>query len=551
MSPIIHSSCSPPPPPPFAPLICSLCKWQSRPKFKQIPDPRLEHAQKYLASMRKSAKSDRLLVHINGHGVPHPTANGESWCFNRDYTQYVPLPMQSLKQWAGAPATFVLDCSRAGLLVPFFEDVPSVSAPAPRYDGALFGMGGAVGSPASSMVRNAPIPGPVPLSDEPGTAPTPIPFIVFAACGPNESLPVHPEMPADVFTACLTMPLKVALRWAVLRRCDVLPPAFRAFTDFLPGHKADRSTPLGELHWILTAVTDAIAWAVMPRPAFVTLFRSDYVNSNLWRNFLLADRIMRTLGCVPVSLPALPRTHDHPLWASWDSAVEGVLSQLPALFGYNFSDVMRISALHLTPDLSKLRNTDWGDMVPVPVQTDAVTPAAQPAAPVPVQPPPGSGGAPVSSVNGPRSGRTSLARSHVTAGAWNKLAGSAASTLIPFDMSAFAVDALALPIPPSASATAGERVSMLRRRLERVARTTSMGAAPNFAALGLASYTPSTYFDEQVRVRVQRIKERSVQFNALSILSASRTDVLIRSVVVGCARETTVAYACAPSRRCH
>jgi regulator-associated protein of mTOR len=33
--------------------------------------------------------------------------------------------------------------------------------------------------------------------------------ILLAACGEKEVLPQNPELPADVFTACLTTPIKV------------------------------------------------------------------------------------------------------------------------------------------------------------------------------------------------------------------------------------------------------------------------------------------------------------------------------------------------------
>ena len=37
--------------------------------------------------------------------------------------------------------------------------------------------------------------------------------IQLAACGANELLPMKPELPADLFTSCLTTPIKIALRW--------------------------------------------------------------------------------------------------------------------------------------------------------------------------------------------------------------------------------------------------------------------------------------------------------------------------------------------------
>jgi len=40
--------------------------------------------------------------------------------------------------------------------------------------------------------------------------------IQLAACGANEFLPMNPELPADLFTSCLTTPMQIALKWLVL-----------------------------------------------------------------------------------------------------------------------------------------------------------------------------------------------------------------------------------------------------------------------------------------------------------------------------------------------
>lgn len=37
--------------------------------------------------------------------------------------------------------------------------------------------------------------------------------ILLAACAGDEILPQNADLPADVFTACLTTPIKIALRW--------------------------------------------------------------------------------------------------------------------------------------------------------------------------------------------------------------------------------------------------------------------------------------------------------------------------------------------------
>lgn len=45
---------------------------------------------------------------------------------------------------------------------------------------------------------------------------------------------------------------------------DILDPDM---IDKIPGRQNDRKTPLGELNWIFTAITDTIAWNVLPKGA--------------------------------------------------------------------------------------------------------------------------------------------------------------------------------------------------------------------------------------------------------------------------------------------
>ena len=63
--------------------------------------------------------------------------------------------------------------------------------------------------------------------------------------------------------------------------------------DQLPGNLNNRKTPLGELNWIFTSITDTIAWNVLPEALFQKLFRQDLLVASLFRNFLLAERILR------------------------------------------------------------------------------------------------------------------------------------------------------------------------------------------------------------------------------------------------------------------
>ncbi|KAG9295921.1 hypothetical protein G9A89_006660 [Geosiphon pyriformis] len=271
-----------------------------RTRYKQYLDPSVDEMKKFCTNLRKSAKEERILFHYNGHGVPKPTTSGEIWCFNKHFTQYIPVSLSDLQQWLGSPCIYVYDCSAAGNILMNFNRFAEQ-----RYLEAAR------------------------ASQDPTNFPPPV-NIQLAACGPTETLPMHPALPADLFTSCLTSPIEIALRWFVLQ--NPLPSELTVeMVMKLPGRLQDRRTPLGELNWIFTAITDTIAWNVLIPDLFKQLFRQDLMVAALFRNFLLAQRIMRRYQCNPMSFPQLPPTHDHPMWASWDLAVDMCLAQLPAL----------------------------------------------------------------------------------------------------------------------------------------------------------------------------------------------------------------------------
>lgn len=53
--------------------------------------------------------------------------------------------------------------------------------------------------------------------------------------------------------------------------------------------------------------------------------------ASLFRNFLLAERVMRSYNCTPESHPSLPPTYHHCMWQAWDLALDHIMAQLPAL----------------------------------------------------------------------------------------------------------------------------------------------------------------------------------------------------------------------------
>ncbi|EGG06627.1 uncharacterized protein MELLADRAFT_36026 [Melampsora larici-populina 98AG31] len=305
----------------------SLAPPHARVKFKTYPDVYSEEFKKTLIGLRKYSKNDRCLVYYNGHGVPKPTQTGELWVFNKAYTQYIPISIADILSWAGPPSVFIWDCNNAGHIVNAIIQASATKDEEIAAELELRRLQGSSGSQIPQFLLQNPA---IRYSDT----------IQLAACQADQMLPRDPEAPADIFTACLSSPIEMALRFYVLRnnaRDANWTSTAEFFNDLgkidkVPGRMEMRRTPLGELTWIFTSIADAIAWNHLDRHLFTRIFRGDLVLAALFRGFLLAERVMRAYGCTPISMPKLPPTHQSELWKCWDLEVDMCLSQLPAIW---------------------------------------------------------------------------------------------------------------------------------------------------------------------------------------------------------------------------
>jgi hypothetical protein len=254
--------------------------WQPRCHYRPLLDPPVDDLKRACLSARKAARDERVLFYYHGWGVPRPTRNGELWFFNANYTQYLPVNVADLDSWLGpGPLVVVLECAEAGQILHLWAKLrPSIGS-------SLHGFAAVDGGPTPSV----------------------------------------PRLPGDLFTSSLTNPLVVALKHAKV--------------SDLPGKLSDRSTLLGQLHWVFTALTDTLGWQLFtssPRnPSgstslaptrrgvvlFKQLYRQDVLLATLFRNYLLAQLVMRCYGSRSVSIPDVP-WRENELRAQWNCLVD-------------------------------------------------------------------------------------------------------------------------------------------------------------------------------------------------------------------------------------
>ncbi|PVU88164.1 hypothetical protein BB561_005997 [Smittium simulii] len=293
-------------------------------QYKLALDPPYEALKNTISLVRRDIKEDRLLFHYNGHGVPKPSPSGDIWVFNKSYSQYIPLSAMELSNWAGSPTIYIWDVSNSEAVINAFQSAARLKQAEAERLYLLHQKKQLQNDQNSNDFSSNYTNIPQELTDY---------FFQDIHLGPTkigENIPLNPDIPTDLFTACLTKPVETALKFHATQKGGVLKELFDKKLPF-PGTPRERRSPLGELTWILTSITDSIAWDVFSRPKFKQLFRQDVMVASLCRNFILASRIMRYYGSHPVSYPNFPSTHLHKQWEIWDLEIDKCVQQLPKL----------------------------------------------------------------------------------------------------------------------------------------------------------------------------------------------------------------------------
>ncbi|PIC32995.1 hypothetical protein B9Z55_013134 [Caenorhabditis nigoni] len=299
-------------------------KWQpkSKTRYKICTDPPIDDVRKVATNLRRISGNDRVLFHYNGHGVPRPTDNGEIWVFNKSFTQYIPLSIFDLQGWLDYPTIYIWETHSAETILQNyrrFGDDQKISWQS-RFDRWQEEQRNL--PPISSKMNDADA---AEALGFPEKYPKYNDCIHLAACSAGQYLPMsNPHLPADLFTSCLTTPIRTSLAFHLSHsdRRDEYP---ENILDMIPGNLAERRTVLGELNWIFTAITDTIAFTSIDRDCFQRLFRQDLLLATLFRSFLLAQRVLSKFDVQPVSQPALKDTSRHDLWRCWDQTMDMVL----------------------------------------------------------------------------------------------------------------------------------------------------------------------------------------------------------------------------------
>lgn len=245
-----------------------------------------------ISKLRADYSTGRIIFHHIGYGFPQLTADSIYLSGN------IQISPKLLFILLTPPTLYIFDCDNAGSVLPVFESIAASRSVQNWQDDSnrqkklsdqcCF-------SPFQCLSNS------VNWSD----------YFILCATSPGEELPRDPNLPCDFFTSVLFSPVQTAFL------CQVYL-SYRTTITFNDIPK----TTIDELEELLDVIVDGISCECLPGPSLHHFFRGDKVIHTLFRNFVLAQYVLKPFGVHPVSSPPLPDMSNNQLWEQWKAAVD-------------------------------------------------------------------------------------------------------------------------------------------------------------------------------------------------------------------------------------
>eukprot|EP00754_Rhynchopus_humris_P021894 Rhum_TRINITY_DN14765_c7_g3::Rhum_TRINITY_DN14765_c7_g3_i4::g.114359::m.114359 len=330
----------------------------------------------------------RVVIHYNGHGVPAPSQHSELWVLDQRYSQYIPLRVCELGAWVKAPVLFVFDVRCAAPLTAAVRSDPNVIVlaatsteqhlpmnpyfPADTFTSCLLTplriailfhfryctppQGHLRGRKAKRGEASAATAAASAASDSDGGSSSGDGYSDDDfAYGVGSTITVNMGF-AHILLELMAkderyarqkkqqqqQPGAAAAAAAASADMNVDAESAELLATIAEEEEAAAErearllrTTFASLRAVLRGVLGELAEEMMGRTLHRRLVRDGCEQqASLVTNFILAHRVMTTLGVTPVCVPALPGLADartalqHPLWTTWDHLLECTCSDL-------------------------------------------------------------------------------------------------------------------------------------------------------------------------------------------------------------------------------
>lgn len=250
-----------------------------------------------ISKLRADFSTGRIIFHHIGYGFPQLTADSIYLSGN------IQISPKLLFILLTPPTLYIFDCDNAGSILPVFESI-ALSRSVQNWQDDSNRQSQKKFNDQRNFSPFQCLSNSVNWSD----------YFVLCATSPGEELPRDPNLPRDFFTSVLFSPVQTAFL------CQV----YLSYRTTVTLNDIPQTT-VKELEDLLDVIVDGIVCECLPGPNLHTLFRTDKVIHALFRNFVLAQYVLKPFGVHPVSCPALPDMSSNQLWEQWKAAVDNAV----------------------------------------------------------------------------------------------------------------------------------------------------------------------------------------------------------------------------------